>query len=104
MNIINEILVGIDFGTTNTVITHFIDNKAVVLNDGIFKIIPSKIGKHDGKLYCGNYIPLNCQNVIHSFKISIGEHNTFNFNDNVEYTHLDLLIIFFNYLFILIIL
>ena len=99
MNIINQILVGIDFGTTNTVITHFIDNKAVVLNDGIFKLIPSKIGKQNGKLYCGNYIPLNCQDIIHSFKISIGDNITFTFNDSVTYTHNDLLIIFFKHLY-----
>ena len=33
-----EILVGIDFGTTNTVITYFVNNKAQILIDGIFKI------------------------------------------------------------------
>lgn len=99
MNIINQILVGIDFGTTNTVITHFIDNKAVVLNDGIFKLIPSKIGKQNGKLYCGNYIPLNCQDIIHSFKISIGDNITFTLDDSVTYTHNDLLIIFFKHLY-----
>ena len=70
-----EILVGIDFGTTNTVITQFINNKAVVLTDGIFKTIPSKIAKSGGKFYCGNYIPVNCLNIIHSFKISIGVSN-----------------------------
>ena len=99
MNIIKQILVGIDFGTTNTVITHFIDNKAVVLNDGIFKLIPSKIGKQNGKLYCGNYIPLQCQDIIHSFKISIGNNINFTFNDSVTYTHNDLLIIFFKHLY-----
>jgi len=94
----NEILVGIDFGTTNTIISHFSNNKSIPIIDGVFKTIPSKIAKYNDKLYCGNYIPLNCQNIIHSFKISIGEHNTFNFNDDVEYTHLDLLIIFFKHL------
>jgi molecular chaperone DnaK (HSP70) len=98
MNIIKQILVGIDFGTTNTVITHFINNKAVVLNDGIFKIIPSKIGKQNGKLYCGNYIPLKCWDIIHSFKISIGTNTTFAFDDDI-YTHNDLLIIFFKHLY-----
>ncbi len=68
MNIDNkEILVGIDFGTTNTVITHFNNNKANILSDGIFKIIPSKIAKYNGKIYCGNYIPINCQDIIHLF-------------------------------------
>ncbi len=100
-----EILVGIDFGTTNTVITQFINNKAVVLIDGIFKTIPSKIAKSGGKFYCGNYIPVNCLNIIHSFKITIGlssDDNSkfFKFdNDDQEYTHQDLLIIFFKHLY-----
>ena len=93
-----DILIGIDFGTTNTIISQFINNKSISILDGVFKIIPSKIGKYNNKLYCGNYIPLTCQNIIHSFKITIGENITFNFNDDVNYTHTDLLIIFFNHL------
>lgn len=102
----NEILVGIDFGTTNTVITVFSANKANILMDGVFKIIPSKIGKLNGKIYCGNYIPISCQNIIHSFKITIGENKEFQFNsqntnnENLEqtYSHLDLLVIFLNHI------
>ena len=104
MNTNKEILVGIDFGTTNTVITYFSNNKANILLDGVFKIIPSKIGKSNGKLYCGNYIPVNCQNIIHSFKITIGQEHKFRFdNDDIEYTHNQLLIIFFKHLLELII-
>lgn len=98
----NELLVGIDFGTTNTVISIFSANKSSILMDGVFKIIPSKIGKLNGKIYCGNYIPINCQNIIHSFKITIGENNELNFNSHQEdeqtYTHLDILVIFFNHI------
>ena len=94
----NEILVGIDFGTTNTVITIFSNNKSNILVDGVFKTIPSKIGKINGKFYCGNYIPISCQNVIHSFKTSIGSDITFLFDDNEQYTHFNLLIIFFTHL------
>jgi molecular chaperone DnaK len=102
----NEILVGIDFGTTNTVISIFSANKSNILMDGVFKIIPSKIGKLNGKIYCGNYIPISCQNIIHSFKITIGENNDFKFNSqnnddtssNQIYSHLDLLVIFFNHI------
>lgn len=93
----DEILVGIDFGTTNTIISYFLNNKSIPIHDGVFKTIPSKIAKYNDKFYCGNYIPINCQNIIHSFKISIGENKTFIF-DNKEYTHQDLLIIFFNHL------
>ena len=65
-----DILVGIDFGTTNTVITQFINNKVVIIMDGIYKIIPSKIGYVNDKVYCGNYIPINCNNIISNFKIT----------------------------------
>jgi molecular chaperone DnaK len=94
----SDILVGIDFGTTNTIISHFINNKSIPILDGVFKTIPSKIAKYNNKLYCGNYIPITCQNIIHSFKISIGEQQTFNFNDDLNYTHSELLIIFFKHL------
>ncbi len=79
-----EVLLGIDFGTTNTVITYFTNNKSVPLIDGVFKTIPSKIGKIDDKYYCGNYIPINCENIIHSFKLL----------DN----NYDLLLIFFKHI------
>ena len=115
-----EILVGIDFGTSNTVITHFVNNKAQILSDGIFKIIPSKIAKSNGKFYCGNYIPVNCLDIIHSFKISIGLNTSFTFKSDTDsytnsdtqtqiqtnsdtqiqtYTHQDLLVIFFKHLY-----
>jgi molecular chaperone DnaK len=84
-----EILVGIDFGTTNTVITYFENNKSEILMDGIFKMIPSKIGLYEGKKYCGNYIPINSEKVYHSFKRLIGEDNKEVFN---------LLIVFFSHL------
>ena len=38
-----EIIFGIDFGTSNTVISYFLNNKISILYDGIFKSIPSKI-------------------------------------------------------------
>ena len=92
------ILVGIDFGTTNTIISYFNNNKSTTILDGVFKTIPSKIAKYNNKFYCGNYIPVNCQNIIHSFKISIGENKIFNFGDDIEYTHFDLLLIFFKHI------
>ena len=66
----NEILVGIDFGTTNTVISVFENNKSTTLKDGVYTTIPSKIGYNNDMIYCGNYIPINTTNIIHSFKIS----------------------------------
>jgi molecular chaperone DnaK len=94
----DKVLVGIDFGTTNTIISYFMNNKSIPIHDGIFKTIPSKIAKYNNKIYCGNYIPMNCQNIIHSFKISIGENKTFNFGDDINYSHSDLLIIFFKHI------
>ena len=37
--------------------------------DGVYKMIPSKIGYIEDKIYCGNYIPVNCDNIVHSFKL-----------------------------------
>jgi molecular chaperone DnaK len=102
-NKIDDILIGIDFGTTNTVVTHFINNKAIVLCDSIFKTIPSKIAKLNGKIYCGNYIPVNCSDQIHSWKTTIGSNLKYKFNcDEQEYSQMDLLIIFFNHIYELI--
>ena len=77
---------GIDFGTTNTIITKFNQNKssADLVLDGSFKYIPSKIGFIDNKIYCGNYIPLNCQNIIHSFKIENSKQEYY----KIFFTHL----------------
>ena len=97
-----DLLVGIDFGTTNTVITIFENNKSRILMDSVFKTIPSKIALYNNMIYCGNYIPINSSNVLHSFKITIGENKTFNIN-NIEYSHSDLLIIFFQHIYSIIV-
>jgi len=92
-----NILVGIDFGTTNTVISIFDNNKSKPLLDGVYKTIPSKIGRMNGNFYCGNYIPLACTDVVHSFKTTIGTDTTF-ILDNMTFTHTDLLVIFFKHI------
>ena len=97
----DEILIGIDFGTTNTVVTYFENNKANILLDAIFKIIPSKIGWGNDKIYCGNHIPINCDNIIINFKTTIGEDKIYKIN-NKDVTNNELLIIFFNYIYNLI--
>jgi molecular chaperone DnaK (HSP70) len=63
-----EILVGIDFGTTNTVISYFENNTTKILMDGNYKLIPSKIARYNDKYYCGNYIPLLATDIIMNFK------------------------------------
>lgn len=67
-----EIILGIDFGTTNTVISYFQNNKTNILKDGIYKSIPSKIGIKNNILYFGNYLPLMCDEIFNNFKTKIG--------------------------------
>jgi molecular chaperone DnaK len=83
-----ETIVGIDFGTTNTIITKFIEpHHFITIKDTIFTKIPSRIGFYNDKIYCGNNIPIN-DNII------IKENFKLNICDNTE-----LLIIFFKYLY-----
>lgn len=82
-----DIILGIDFGSTNTVITYFSNNKPNILMDGVFKSIKSKIGIKDSLYSCGNYLSLNNDKVIHSFKTKIGSEDL----DNI-------LLIFFDHL------
>ena len=92
----NEIIFGIDFGTSNTVISYFFNNKSIVLSDGIYNSIPTKIGiNNDNNIYCGNYIPLNIDNLIYNFKTLIGTNITF--TDKL-YTINDILLMFFNHI------
>lgn len=78
-----DLILGIDFGTTNTIICYFENNQANVLYDGVYKTIPSKIGYLEDKMYFGNYIPINCDKLIYNFKLNLD---------------VNLLIYFFNYL------
>ena len=90
-----DIILGIDFGSTNTVITYFSNNKSNILMDGVFKSIKTKIGikevvKEGVKevIYtCGNYLSLNNDKIIHNFKTKIG-------SENLD----DILLIFFDHL------
>ena len=70
-----ELLLGIDFGTTNTVISYYSNNKSILLMDGIFKTIPSKIANINNKYYCGNYIPIVLEENIHANKAIVLEEN-----------------------------
>jgi len=68
-----EIIIGIDFGTTNTVISYFENNKTNILMDGVYKSIKSKVAIKDDKYSCGNYINLNYDKIYQSFKSDIGK-------------------------------
>ena len=90
-----ETLVGIDFGTTFTVISLFINNKTEIINS-----FPSQICYYNNKFYCGNDIPL-CNNetplYIHSFKLDICKNKKYNVLDKL-YDNNDMLDIFFKYI------
>lgn len=105
-----DIVFGIDLGTTNTVISYFQGNKVHILNDGAFKLIPSKIYfsgaeprsgpsvlNPENKIFCGNYIPIGATNIINSFKVLIGKEYSITRNEK-EYNISDILNIFISYL------
>lgn len=95
---ISTIIFGIDLGTTNTVISYFEDNKAKILTDGAYKLIPSKIYiSSDNKIYCGNYIPIGAKDIINSFKVNIGKEYKI-IRNNKEYNISDILNIFINHI------
>ena len=73
MNYNKNIILGIDFGSTNTVISYFDNNKSNVLMDGVFKCIKSKIGIKKGIYSFGNYISLDNDEIIYNFKTKIGD-------------------------------
>lgn len=94
----NSIIFGIDLGTSNTVVSYFQNNKANVLQDGAFKLIPSKIYiSPDNKIFCGNYIPIGVSDIINSFKIEIGREYKIIRNDK-QYNIKDILNIFINHI------
>jgi molecular chaperone DnaK len=92
-----DLILGIDFGTTNTVVCFFEDNKSVLLNDGIYKCIPSKIGIKNDKIYYGNYIPLIVDKTIHSFKTDI-DADTIEIIHNNSLLKRDILILFLEHI------
>ena len=85
----SELLIGIDFGTTNTIITSFNNNNKIdIISDGINNIIPTKVGFLNNQVYCGNYIPSNCTDIFTNFKLDIDKTDNHN-----------LLIYFFTHLY-----
>ena len=92
-----ELILGIDFGTTNTVVSFFENNKPNILKDGIYKSIPSKIGIKNKILYYGNYLPIVCDDIFNNFKTKIGTDFEINYND-IFLKENDILIYFFNHI------
>ena len=52
----SELIIGLDFGTTNTVLSYF-KKCPIIFKDSIKDYIPTKIC-FDNKITCGNYIPI----------------------------------------------
>lgn len=93
-----DLILGIDFGTTNTVVTYFQNNKPNLLLDGVYKSIPSKIGIKNEMIFCGNYIPLKPDYVIDNFKTIIGQSFSPITIGNKTLLLNDILIIFFDHI------
>jgi molecular chaperone DnaK len=94
-----DITIGIDFGTTNTVISYYKKNPTV-LKDSIKDYIPTKIYFGEN-IYCGNNIPINVdeknKNLLSNFKIKVGSNFEFNYNNKII-KEKEVLVLFFNHL------
>jgi len=93
-----DLILGVDFGTTNTVVCFFENNKSQILMDGIYKSFPSKIGIKNNSLYSGNYIPLNVDKIIHSFKTNIDDNDESEIINDKKFYKKDFLIFFLEHI------
>lgn len=95
----NFLTVGIDFGTTNSVISYY-KKSPIIFKDSIKDFIPTKI-YFDEKITCGNYIPIDIdeksKKLLSNFKVKIGTNFSYQHNDKII-TEYEILIIFFNHL------
>lgn len=93
------ITVGIDFGTSNTVISYYKKNP-IIFKDSVKDFVPTKIYFGDD-IKCGNYIPIDVdeknKNLLSNFKVKIGSNFSFNSNNKI-YSEFEILVIFFNHL------
>jgi len=91
------IICGIDFGTTNSVISYFSNNKPKVLKNLNRKLIPTQVAFYNNKIYCGNEIPTKYDFLINNFKTLIGTDKIYNVN-NKKYSINEIVILYLNYL------
>ena len=90
---------GLDFGTSNTVISYYNKNPTI-FRDSVKEFIPSKIYFGEN-IRCGNYIPIDLDEksskLLSNFKVKIGTNFSYNYNDKT-YNEFEILVIFFNHI------
>lgn len=75
-------ILGIDFGTTYTIISFFKDNKSELFKIDNNYLIPSEILIKNNEYFCGYQIPINeGGNIIKNFKTKIGSNYYYNFKN-----------------------
>lgn len=91
--------IGIDFGTSNTVISYYKNNQIYILENKNRNQIPTKIFIYNNKILCGNEIPNDISNgiLINNFKNDIDKDIYYNIN-NKKVSILKLTKIYFNYI------
>jgi molecular chaperone DnaK len=75
-------ILGIDFGTTYTIISFFKNNKSELFKIDNNYLIPSEVLIKNNEYYCGYQIPINEEgNIIKNFKTKIGSNYYYNFEN-----------------------
>jgi molecular chaperone DnaK (HSP70) len=95
----NEIILGIDFGTTNTCVTLFDKNKIVILDFRKEYLIPTKIFiDKKNNITCGlDVIKQNDGILIDNFKLLINSNKIYKIN-NKDYKINNIILIYLNYI------
>ena len=97
-----EIILGIDFGTNNTIISFFNDNEVKLLKINKSYFIPTKIYiNEDNKIYCGNQINKNMiknyKNLIINFKTLLNKNKKIVINEK-EFLIDEIIFSYLNYI------
>ena len=93
----DSIIIGIDFGTSNSVISYF-KNGPQILKDGINTMIPTKVYLGE-KMYFGNNIPMS---ILQSSNKLLYENFKSNITNDVSSEYNNIIYLYFKYLYNLI--